>query len=159
MFKQNWKASNCPKKGPHRGCFPRNFLKFAEQSFRYMWAAASAISLYLRINLCIFPTHFHLNHSKSYRCSHLYNKIWIYYIYCFYFVSHADLKWCRLIMQTWYNTDWYNFLIIAWLKTRSSQLTDRFNCSSQLANNHSQSSQLKKCWVCISQTRSLLIIF
>ena len=55
--------------GLHRGCIRGNDPKSVEQSFRYLWTAASVISLYSHRYLHVFPVHFHLNQSKSYGCS------------------------------------------------------------------------------------------
>ena len=40
-------------------------------------------------------------------------------------------------MQTWYNADWYEFLL--------KELIDWLNCSSQLTNYQSRSSPLENC--------------
>ena len=90
------------------GYFPGNFTKSVEQSFHYLWIAASLINLYLHRYLHIFPVHFHLNHSKSYSCSQVYIIIGIYYIMslllpCFTCrleimeTDNAELISCRLI--------------------------------------------------------------
>ena len=61
LFLKKSKACNCTKIGFHRGCFPRNFSKFAKQSFCYMRIAALVDSLCLHRYLHIFPIHFYLN--------------------------------------------------------------------------------------------------
>ena len=61
-------------------------------------------------------------------------------------------------MQTWYNEDWHEPLLTAWILTNSSQLTD-WNFRSQLAYYKSYSSQLENGCGRISQTRNLLIVF
>ena len=62
------------------GCFPSNIPKFAEKLFSCLRTAVSVINLYLHRYLRIFPIHFHLNHSKSHGCSHVYMITEIYYI-------------------------------------------------------------------------------
>ena len=43
------------KIGPHHSCFPGNFPKPVEQSFHYLWEAASVITaVYICIDACIF---------------------------------------------------------------------------------------------------------
>ena len=59
------RACNLTKIAPHRGCFPKNFSKFTEQLFCYLWTVAPVISLHLHRFLHICPIRFHLNHSKS----------------------------------------------------------------------------------------------
>ena len=58
------------------------------ESFCYLWTAASVISLYLHRYLHIFPTHFHLNHSKSNGCSQVYIIIGIYHVTSIYHVTY-----------------------------------------------------------------------
>lgn len=153
------KACNISKIVLQRGCVRRNFLKFAEQLFCYLWTAASLINLDLHRYFYIFRIHFNFSQSKSDSCSQVYVLIGIKMLclslmeyivlpYCLYFVLLADLKYWRLIIQTWYNANGYTSLLVDWL-----------NCISQLENNQSQSSQLANCCACISKTSNSLIAF
>ena len=94
------KTCNFIKIGLHRGCFPRNFPKFQEQLFCYLWTAISGVSLYLHRYFPIFPIHVHLNDSKSYGCSQvsLVIGIDVFHNYLIAFIF--------FYMQTWSNVDW-----------------------------------------------------
>ena len=100
--KSNCKACKCIKIRLHRDCFPRNFPKFVEWSFRYLWTAASVISLYIHRYI---PVHFHLNNTKSYGCSQLYIIIGIYHITLLIslrFTCRLDIMhWCDPILSSY----------------------------------------------------------
>ena len=48
-------------------------------------------------------------------------------------------------MQTWYNANWYDSLLKAWLLNHSSELTNWLNYSSQLQNYQSADTRLADC--------------
>ena len=116
---------------------PKQFAKTV-----ILWTAASVISLYLRRYWHIFPIHFPLNYSKSYGFSQVYIINEIYHItlmllLCF--ICRLEVMY-RLIMKTWYNADWCESLLTAWLLIHSSQVTDWLNCCSLLTDYQSHSS-------------------
>ena len=74
------------------GCFPRNFLKFAEELFCYLWTAGFAIILYFRY-LYILLINFYLE-QEIWRLLAI-SCYWVLeyvIVYWFYFILCTDLK-------------------------------------------------------------------